>query len=389
MEAVTETIPGTPIVQADPTKSSFIQSALAAVQKPAPVNDKPTPTTVKTAPAKPAAEPAKEEPAAEEPKAESPKPKINLRKIAKGEPVEEVPAAAPDAKTEDVPAAIKSTKAAEEFKKLKAERDSLKAELAAAKGKPADDSTKTLLEQLQKERDEYSQRLKELDIERHPEFQAKFGKRIESLGNSIKATVGQKGDALLALLKLPDSEYKAAQVDGIIEELSPTQRTKLGGYIAQYEIAQQERQAEVEAAKGSWDQRKAQEALEAERAKLRDVEDVEQSWKTALLSATEFEPYQIDESDPESAQYVGQLVEGAKSLYMGMNNNQTMAKVALAAAAIQPMREALYAQLELNKRLAAENKRLKAASPTVTNQKPAEGQKKAGFIETVMAQVRR
>lgn len=386
MDAVaTETIPGVPVVTEAPGKSTFIQSALAAVDKPAPANQKPAASAPK-----PALEPAKAETVAEEPKQEA-KPKINLRKLAKGETEEEAPAApAAEAKTEEVPTSIKSTKAAEEFKKLKAERDALKAEIAAAKSKPADDgSTKAFLEQLQKERDEYSQRLKELDIERHPEFQQKFGKRIESLGNSIKTTVGAKGEALLALLKLPDSEYKAAQVDGIIEELSPSQRTKLGGYIAQYEIAHQERQAELEAAKGSWEQRKAQEAMEAEKAKLQDVQDVEESWKAALLSATEFEPYQIDESDQESAQYVGQLVEGARSIYMGMNNNQTMAKVALAAAAIQPMREALYAQVELNKRLAAENKRLKGAGPTVTNQKPAETQKKAGFIETVMSQVRR
>lgn len=393
---ITDSIPGTPVPQSDPATSSFVQSALAAAS----INQKPEPSTVKTAdpkaPAKAEAKPAKEapkaepaKPAEEAKKEESAKtekpPKINIRKLAKGELEEEAPAgdAAPEA-SEEIPAAIKSSKAADEWKKLKAERDALKAELAA-KSKPADEgSAKTLLEQLQKERDELSAKLRELDIERHPEFQNKYQKRITSIEGAIKSTVGEKGDRFLALLKLPDSETKAAQIDAIVEELGAGQRTKLGGYIAQYETAQAEKAFEIEAAKGSWAERQAKAQQEAEQAKLREVEDVEQSWKAALLSAADFEPYQIDESDPESAAHVGQLVEGARSIYMGLNNNQSLARAALAAAAVQPMREALYAQIELNKRLAAENKKLKGAGPKVQNQKPVPATQKKGFIETVL-----
>lgn len=51
--------------------------------------------------------------------------------------------------------------------------------------------------------------------------------------------------------------------------------------------------------------------------------------------------------------------------------------------------EALYAQLELGRRLAAENKRLKQVNQNITTQKASECQKKVGFVESVMSQVRR
>ena len=391
---ITDSIPGTPIPQSDPSTSSFVQSALAAVnQKPESATVKaPQPQASPKAETKPAAENPKVEEAKKEeaPKTEKP-PKINLRKLAKGEIEEEAPAgeAAPESAEDEVPSSIKSSKAAEEFKKIKAELKLAKAELAA-KSKPSDESaSKTLLEQLQKERDELSAKLRELDIERHPEFQSKYQKRITSIEGSIKSTVGEKGDRFLALLKLPDSDTKTQQIDAIVEELGAGQRTKLGGYIAAYETAQAEKAAEIEAAKGSWAERQAKAQQEAEQAKLKEVEDVEQSWKAALLSAADFEPYQIDESDPESAAHVGQLVEGARALYMGMNTNRALAQAALAAAAVQPMREALYAQIELNKRLAAENKKLKGAGPKVANQKPTAQTAKKGFIETVMGAVGR
>ena len=91
----------------------------------------------------------------------------------------------------------------------------------------------------------------------------------------------------------------------------------------------------------------------------------------------------------DGPEHVGRLVEAARNVYMGLNNNRALARAALAAAAVQPMREALYAQIELNKRMSAELKKLKGAGPKVANQKPTAQTAKKGFIETVMGAVGR
>lgn len=385
-----DAIPGDVAPESGPETSAFVQSVITAI------NAKPEAGTVRTEAAPneqkpPAKTPDKANPAETKPEAAKP-PKIDIRKLIAGEepgdePVEEAkPTEEAKPAGEDVPKAIKSTKAAEEFKKLKAERDSLKAQLEAAKATPAkDDSLSAAMQALQKERDELSQRLREVDIERHPEFQTKFGKRIEGIENSIKAVAGPEGEKLVRLIGLPDSEYKQAQIDAIVDGLGPAQRAKLGGYLAAHETALAERKAEVESAKGSWEQRQAAMRAEEEQAKVRDVAEVEQTWNAALLSAAELEPFQVDPGDPESAKYVATLADEAKSIYMGLNSNQALARAALAAAAVNPLREAVYAQVELNKRLAAEVKRLKGASPQVTRQQAGATPKKVGFVETVMA----
>lgn len=389
----TATLPGAPAIDSTPDTSSFVQSALAAVNVQPNAGTVPTATPQKAKEA-PSKAPDKPTDAETKPEAKTP-PKVNIRRLAAGEEPPDDSAvkdtkAGEDPKPDpavgdDVPRSIRSTKAAEEFKRIKAERDALKAQLEAAKANPAkDDSLTAALQAIQKERDELSARLREVDIERHPEFQAKFNKRIEGIEASIKAAAGTEGEKLVRLIGLPDSEYKQAQIDAIVDGLGPSQRAKLGGYLAQHETALTERKAELEAAKGSWDQRQAAMRAEEEQAKVKDVEEVEQAWNAALLSAAELEPFQVDASDPESAKYVATLADEAKTIYMGLNSNQALARASLAAAAVNPLREALYAQMELNKRQAAELKRLKGASPQVTRQQAGTAPKKAGFIDTVM-----
>ena len=193
---------------------------------------------------------------------------------------------------------------------------------------------------------------------------------------------------MLALLKLPDSDYKTQQLDAIVEDLSVSQRTKLSGYMAALEMAEGERKSAIYSAKTNWQQREAQVRLSEEQQKIKQVQDVEQAWNAEILNASDLEVFNVDANDPESVQYANGLLGAAKQVYTSLNNNNALARVALAATAMQPIRDALYAQVELNKRLSTELRKYKGAGPKVTDQKAApEGGKKKSFVDAVMSQL--
>ena len=75
----------------------------------------------------------------------------------------------------DIPETIKSTKAADAFRKIKEEKAQLAKQLEELKsGKTSNPNFEEQLKTLQQERDALSERVRLLDIERHPEFVKKY-----------------------------------------------------------------------------------------------------------------------------------------------------------------------------------------------------------------------
>jgi hypothetical protein len=295
----------------------------------------------------------------------------------------------------EVPKTIKSTKAADDFKAIKAERDALAKQIEDLKKSPAANDYEAKLKALQEERDQFSEKLKLLDIERHPEFVKKYETKLGQINESIRSVVGTDATKLDSLLKQPDSDYRNQQIDEIVESLTPAKRAKLGALLVQQEQLQQERGAEIESAKKDYDRTVARYREDATRKDQEAVRRAEATWQSVAKLAPELEVFQPVEGDPKSTEDINQSLQLAKDIFAGNNSEEDLAKAALWAVAAPRYRQALYAQIEVNKRLQAELSKFKGAQPGIeskaTSQKsPAQepNAKSDDFIKSVMSKIR-
>ena len=140
---------------------------------------------------------------------------------------QKAPATEDSSATDDsgIPESIKSTKAADAFRKIKEEKAQLSKQLEEFKaGKSLSSNSEAQLKTLQEERDALSERVRLLDIERHPEFVKKYEGKITGVFESMKTLVGTDGDRLVGLLKSPENDYRNSQIDDIVENLSSAKR---------------------------------------------------------------------------------------------------------------------------------------------------------------------
>lgn len=331
----------------------------------------------------------KEEPKTAPAKPETaPEPKKNPLDITKREE--------PKPADPEVPKTIKSTKAADDFKAIKAERDALAKQIEELKKTPQSNDYEAKLKALQEERDQFSEKLKLLDIERHPEFVKKYESKLGQINESVRSLVGSDAAKLDALLKQPESDYRNQQIDEIVESLSASKRAKLGALLVQQEQLQQERNAEIEAAKKDYDQIVSRYKDDAAQKDQLAIQQAEATWQNVSKLAGELEVFQPVEGDPKSADEINASLQLAKEIFSGNNSEEDLAKAALWAVAAPRYREALYAQIEVNKRLQTELSKFKGVQPGVDSK--ASGTKTAApnapdansqdFIKNVMAKIR-
>lgn len=241
----------------------------------------------------PAAEPEKKE----SPKAVTPPP---------AEKPTEKQAIAPTSEDADMPPEIKSEKAREGWKEVKRnlaaarkEADEWKAKVADYEKKLAEKATPQVpedfqrrLADLEKEREDLSERLRVADVERHPKFQQYFEGKTKALTEAAKGIVGPDHAAQLeAILKVSDDEARTQRLDDLMGELTPARAARLGAVVADLELLQQERAAEIGKAKERWGQ--LQQATEAEKtAQLRQREELADR---LVAAATEMEAFKAGE----------------------------------------------------------------------------------------------
>jgi hypothetical protein len=298
--------------------------------------------------------------------------------------------------SDDIPESIKSTKAAEAFRKIKAEREALAKEVEQLrKSGDTGKEYESKLKELQQERETLSERLRLLDIERHPDFVRKYESKLSSVMDNIKSTVGTEGERMVALLKSPDSDYRNLQLDEIIEGLSPAKRAKLGALIVRQEEIMSERNSEIESAKKDYDSVVSQYKKETDDNSAEALQRSEKVWDDISSNARALEVFETRDGDEEWNGEVNQRLSLARQIFNGENSEEDLAKAALWAASAPKYRELLYAQVEVNKRLQAELTRIRGASPEMTNKtvektgrSSAPNPTSSDFISSVMKQIR-
>jgi len=170
---------------------------------------------------------------------------------------------------DEFPPEVKSPKAREDWKALKASRadaqrlaDEYKAKVVEYEQKLAKQVAPTVPEEvtnriaeLERERDEYSEKLKLVDVEQHPKFKAYFDGKTQQLTEAAKTIVGAEHVAKVErIMKLSDPDARTQALDDLMLELSPAKQTRLGAVVASLETLQQERAAEIGNAKTRWEQ---------------------------------------------------------------------------------------------------------------------------------------
>lgn len=293
----------------------------------------------------------------------------------------------------DIPETIKSTKAADAFRKIKEEKAQLAKQLEELKaGKSTNPDFESQLKALQEERDALSERVRLLDIERHPEFIKKYEGKINGVFDSVKSLVGTDGERLVSLLKSPESDYRNSQIDDIVEGLSPSKKAKLGALIVKYDEINGERASELSEAKADYDAVISKYQQDNEEGTKAALESATKTWQKVSSDARSLEIFEPRENDEEWNSELNQRLSLAQQIFNGENSEEDLAKAALWAAAAPKYRELLYAQVEVNKRLQAELSKYRGSEPGVSSRATTGGSRLANtnaaksedFVASVM-----
>ena len=293
---------------------------------------------------------------------------------------QKAPATEDSSATDDsgIPESIKSTKAADAFRKIKEEKAQLSKQLEEFKaGKSLSSNSEAQLKTLQEERDALSERVRLLDIERHPEFVKKYESKITGVFESMKTLVGTDGDRLVGLLKSPENDYRNSQIDDIVENLSSAKRAKLGALIVKYDEINGEKSAEMSEAKADYDSIISKYQQENEQGTRAALESANKTWTKVSENARALEIFEPRENDEEWNTELNGRLSLAQQIFNGENSEEDLAKAALWAAAAPKYRELLYSQVEVNKRLKAELAKLRGSEPGVSSRATNPGFKSA------------
>lgn len=334
-----------------------------------------TPVTEEPKPAKKAATPAAE---TAKPSSKSEKDIERLFGSSKKQATAAAEAPTSTDADSDIPETIKSTKAADAFRKIKEEKAQLAKQLDELKaGKTTNPNFESQLKTLQEERDALSERVRLLDIERHPEFVKKYEGKINSVFESVKGLVGTDGERLVGLLKSPESDYRNSQIDDIVEGLSPSKKAKLGALIVRYDEINSEKAAEMSEAKSDYDAIISKYQQDNEQGTKAALESASKTWAKVSENARALEIFEPREGDEEWNGELNQRLSLAQQIFNGENSEEDLAKAALWAAAAPKYRELLYSQVEVNKRLQAELAKYRGSEPGVSSKATNPGFKSA------------
>jgi len=293
----------------------------------------------------------------------------------------------------DIPESIKSTKAADAFRKIKEEKAQLAKQLEELKvGKSPNPEFESKLKTLQEERDALSERVRLLDIERHPEFVKKYESKINGVFDSVKNLVGTDGERLVGLLKSPENDYRNSQIDDIVEGLSPSKKAKLGALIVKYDEINGERTSEMSEAKSDYEAILSRYQQDNEEGTKAALESASKTWQKVSGDARSLEIFEPRENDEEWNSELNTRLSLAQQIFNGENSEEDLAKAALWAAAAPKYRELLYSQVEVNKRLQAELAKYRGSEPGVTSRATTGGSRPANanssksedFVASVM-----
>lgn len=279
-------------------------------------------------------------------------------------------------------------KANEKIKVVETEREALRLKVAELEKRPVEAVDKTEVESLRKQNQEFDQQLRQLAIERHPKFKAKYDTKIESAIASAKRAAGEHGAKVEKLLSLPENEFRTEQLEGILGELSPLRQAEFTNALARVREMQDERQAEIVRSAEQFTAIQRHELEEREKsasdAKLKDQEVRGRMTTVALNIAKQLDAFKPIEGDEDHNKSIRDREMFLKSAFAGKLDEKMYAAMPALASEALYLKESIIPKLqaEIAKRDAiisgASAASPRAAAGAKGGDKPAQPK---GFIE--------
>lgn len=225
-----------------------------------------------------------------------------------------------------------------------------------------------VLEAIQKERDELSERLRVVDVTNHPKFQQYFEGRTNSQIELAKGIVGkEKAEKFTTLLSMPDSDIKTVQLENAMADLTPVQQARLGGILNSLAEISNERQFEISKAKENYEriQQQHQSTLQEQKKQFENMLATELTKAQADNMA-----FQTREKDEAWNASVQKRIDTVKNLFNPNVAPDTAIRAAIEAVAYRPVLEHASALHEENSALKAQIAELTSASPSLQSKSP-------------------
>lgn len=250
--------------------------------------------------------------------------------------------------------------------KLKELETQLKAATSAPKS-DADPMVKAEIERLKTENKQLSDKIMVLDVTQHPEFQAYFDNKTKAQTELAKKIVGpDKSEQLTKLLAMPDSEFKTAQLDEFMSDLTTAQLSRFGGILNALDAIKQEREQEISNA-GALKERLTAKQLESAAAGNAKREKWFADTLATVQGAEKIDLFRPKDGDSAWNAGLEARIAKAKEIFLGKANPADVAGAALFAASLPVLVERHNSEIKTRddkiSKLEAQVKALTAAQP--------------------------
>lgn len=215
---------------------------------------------------------------------------------------------------------------------------------------------------LKAERDTYYEEIKHVRVEADPEFRAKFDGKRDAAIRLAKGAARAGGDEVAKILAISDPDLRASRLAEQIKDYSEGTRQQIIAANAALTATDVERQIEIETRKATWEHTKAARD-QSEAAKWQQ--------RTAKLD-NEFNSVLSEWSDPDPTKGMPFLIDdkvrervvpAARQVFSGEANPRQLAQAALQSALfpeVVRMAQAAYAEIE---RINGSNDRYRSSYP--------------------------
>lgn len=253
---------------------------------------------------------------------------------------------------------------------IKTERDAVKAEIETLKKQGPSPE----LDGLTKERDVLSERLRLVDVEKHPKFQTYFENKTSAQLELAKAIVGtENSEAMLKALKMPEGASKDYEIERLTAGLTAVKQGKLGSVLAALDQIQQEKAQAIADAKANYEEMTKAEKARFNRQQSDNAAFVNKTFADTTAKAMDAKEglfvFQKKADDTAWNAEVDQRIEVAKQLFQGQNKPESLAQAALYASALPAVLKAYQSEKEATGKeiesLKAQVAKLTAANPGV------------------------
>ena len=167
---------------------------------------------------------------------------------------------------------------------LKAQITAAQAEIKAARESGANpDDIKALKDSLKQHQDI----IKDVAIERDPEFQKRWSTKERVAIDAAKMAVGENGDKLEKLLKLPSNPWRDQQINEIVEDLPSSSQRRVNAALGLLEQIDVERSAEIATRRVDFEQRQALTQQQQQAQQSARVQEFSKAFDAQLSSFTD------------------------------------------------------------------------------------------------------